>query len=132
MRYLLDTNVVIALLAGQEHVDRRVRACEAQDIVLSAIVAYELHFGARKSARFAYNERRLHGLGFAVLAFTEDDARHAGDVRRRLEVAGTPIGPYDTLIAGQALARDLVVVTRNTREFRRVEGLRVEDWEASS
>lgn len=132
MRYLLDTNAVIALLGKHENVDRRVRDCARDDIVLSAIVAYELHFGARKSARFAENDRLVRGLWFVVLDFSEEDARSAGDVRAKLEAVGRPIGPQDTLIAGQALCRDLTVVTRNTREFRRVEGLRVEDWETSS
>ncbi|TDR94567.1 type II toxin-antitoxin system VapC family toxin [Enterovirga rhinocerotis] len=131
MRYLFDTNAVIALLRGHEQVDRLVRACTPDDIVLSAIVAYELHFGARKSARYAENDRRVRGLGFTVLDFTEEDARWAGDVRAKLEAAGTPIGPHDILIAGQALRRDLIVVTRNIREFQRVEGLAVEDWETS-
>ena len=64
-----------------------------------------------------------------MLEFDEDDARCAGEIRDLLRRAGTPIGPYDTLIAGQALARDLTLVTHNTREFSRVSGLRLEDWE---
>jgi tRNA(fMet)-specific endonuclease VapC len=64
-----------------------------------------------------------------VLEFDGEDARRAGEVRAFLAAKGTPIGPYDVLIAGQALARDMILVTRNTDEFRRVKGLRVEDWE---
>jgi tRNA(fMet)-specific endonuclease VapC len=65
-----------------------------------------------------------------ILDFTTEDARAAAEVRTSLEGRGTPIGSFDTLIAGQALARDLTLVTRNRREFERVDGLRVEDWEA--
>lgn len=131
MRYLLDINAVIALLARRGAMDRRVRACAPEDFGLSAVVAYELHYGASKSRRPAENALRLQGLGFAVLDFTEADARCAGDIRARLEAAGMPIGPYDTLIAAQARARGLVLVTRNLREFRRIDGLLVEDWETS-
>jgi tRNA(fMet)-specific endonuclease VapC len=67
-------------------------------------------------------------LDFKVLGFDANDARHAGQVRASLAAAGTPIGPYDVLIAGQALARNLTLVTSNVREFRRVPGLRVKDW----
>jgi tRNA(fMet)-specific endonuclease VapC len=91
---------------------------------------FELHYGAQKSSRVAANLATLSDIGLAVLNFTEDDARVAAEVRTRLESNGQPIGSYDTLIAGQALARDLTLVTRNTREFERVDGLRLENWEA--
>ena len=64
-----------------------------------------------------------------MIDFTVADARKAGEIRAVLAAAGTPIGPYDVLIAGQALARDVTLVIRNVREFSRVPGLRVEDWE---
>lgn len=64
-----------------------------------------------------------------MLEFDRDDARCAGSIRARLASAGQPIGPYDVLIAGQALARGLILVTRNTREFARVPDLQVENWE---
>ena len=62
---------------------------------------------------------------------TANDARRAGDVRAALRARGTPIGPYDVLIAGQALARGLILVTHNVAEFSRVEGLRVENWQGA-
>jgi tRNA(fMet)-specific endonuclease VapC len=67
-----------------------------------------------------------------VLSFDVEDARHAGAIRAELAAAGTPIGPYDALIAGQARARCLVLVTHNVREFARVPGLQVEDWLAEA
>jgi tRNA(fMet)-specific endonuclease VapC len=78
----------------------------------------------RGSARPA----RVDALRFEVLDFDREDARQAGELRARLAAAGTPIGSYDVLIAGQALARALTL-THNTSEFQRVPGLRIEDWE---
>jgi tRNA(fMet)-specific endonuclease VapC len=72
---------------------------------------------------------RSLGCWLAKRAFSREDAREAGEIRATLAEAGTPIGPYDLLIAGQARARALVVVTHNTREFSRVAGLQTEDWE---
>lgn len=69
-------------------------------------------------------------FGFPIVEFDREDARQAGLVRADLAARGTPIGPYDVLIAGQALARGLTLMTRNTREFSRVPGLQIEDWEA--
>lgn len=71
----------------------------------------------------------MEALQFTFLDFDKDDARRAGAVRAELATAGTLIGPYDLLIAGQALSRNLILITRNTREFSRVSGLQIEDWE---
>lgn len=74
------------------------------------------------------NVVRVDALQFPVLEFDLEDARQAGQVRAHLASKGTPIGPYDVLIAGQAKARELTLVTHNTSEFKRVPGLKVEDW----
>ena len=87
-------------------------------------------FGAYKSRRQAHNLALLDGLLLEVLEFDKEDARQAGEIRAALAAKGTPIGPYDVLIAGQARARDLVLVTHNVGEFSRVDGLRVEDWQS--
>ena len=92
-------------------------------------MAHELYYGAYKSGRPEENLARVEGLAFPVLEFDREDARSAGEVRARLSGAGTPIGPYDVLIAGQALARKLILLTHNRKEFERVPGLRLEDWE---
>ena len=68
-------------------------------------------------------------MQFEALDFDREHARQAGELRPRLAAAGTPIGAYDVLIAGQALARGMTLVTHNTGEFQRVPGLRIEDWE---
>lgn len=77
----------------------------------------------------ARNVNLVDSLPFEVLEFDREDARQAGEIRATLALKGTPIGTYDVLIAGQAKARDLILVTHNTREFKRIRGLRIEDWE---
>jgi tRNA(fMet)-specific endonuclease VapC len=128
--YLLDANVVIALLNDtQSRPARRAREHQPKDVAISAIVAHELYYGAFKSQRKAKNVALIEALQFEVLEFDKEDARQAGEVRALLATQGTPIGPYDVLIAGQAKARNLILVTHNTHEFGRVPGLHIEDWE---
>ena len=100
-----------------------------RDFALSSIVTHELWCGAFKSRRTAENVGRVEALRFPVLEFDREDAKAAGEIRALLAAAGRPIGPYDVLIAGQALARDLTLITRNLGEFARVPGLRVENWQ---
>jgi tRNA(fMet)-specific endonuclease VapC len=129
MRYLLDTNAIISLL--NEHdglVHRRLRTLRPSDVGMSSIVAHELYFGAYKSQRRDQNLATVDSLRFEIVPFDREDARHAGEIRAALSAQGLPIGGYDVLIAGQARARDLTLVTRNVGEFERVEGLRIENW----
>jgi len=128
VRYALDTNIVITLMKGESELLARFRRHRPTDFTIAAIVAHELYFGAYKSEKRAENLARLEELRIPVLEFDLEDARHAGEIRASLKSAGTPIGPHDVLIAGQARARNLVLVTRNHREFQRVPGLGVESW----
>ena len=129
MRYLLDANAVIGLLNDTtSKTAQRARRERPGDVAVSAIVAQELFYGAFKSRRAAQNVALIDALQFVVLEFDKEDARQAGQVRALL-AKGTPIGPYDVLIAGQAVARDMILVTHNTQEFERVRGLRFEDWQ---
>jgi tRNA(fMet)-specific endonuclease VapC len=129
MRYLLDANAIIALLNDTTSpIARRVRRHAPRDFGVSAVVIHELYYGAFKSQRVEQNVARMDALQFSVLEFDEEDARQAGHIRAHLASKGTPIGPYDVLIAGQAMARELTLVTHNTSEFQRVPGLKVEDW----
>jgi tRNA(fMet)-specific endonuclease VapC len=133
MRYLLDANAVIALLNDTASpVARRVRRHVPRDIAVSAVVIHELYYGAFKRQRVEKNVARVNALRFPVLEFDQEDARHAGEIRAHLASKGTPIGPYDVLIAGQARARKLTLVTHNTTEFQRVPGLKVEDWKGAT
>lgn len=130
MTHLLDANAVIAMLNDSDSVvARRARKHKPSDVGISAVVAHELYYGAFKSQRVDRNVALVDALQFEILEFDQEDAREAGAIRALLATQGTPIGPYDVLIAGQAKARGLTLVTRNTREFRRVGGLRVQDWE---
>jgi tRNA(fMet)-specific endonuclease VapC len=129
MRYLLDANAVIDLLNDADsRLAKRVRRESPNDIAISAVVSHELFYGAYKSGRPTQNVRVIDALQFAVLEFDKEDARQAGAIRALLASRGTPIGPYDVLIAGQALARNMILITRNMDEFGRVPGLRAEDW----
>jgi tRNA(fMet)-specific endonuclease VapC len=130
VKFLLDTNAVIALLKGHSGLQAQVRQHQPSDFGLSAIVAHELFFGAYRGTRSTENLARIDALRFEVVAFDAEDARIAGELRAALAAAGTPVGPYDVLIAGQALARGLTLITRNLREFRRITSIHVEDWEA--
>ncbi len=130
MRYLFDANAVIALLRDPSGpLAQRARQYRPTDIGLPAVAVYELYFGAFKSQRRAHNMTVVDSLQFEVVSFDKEDARQAGEIRATLEVLGTSIGPHDVLIAGQACARGLVLVSRNLREFQRVDGLTVENWE---
>ena len=132
MRYLLDTNVVIGLLNGTApQAARGLRQKRPGDVAVSAVVLHELYFGAYRSVRVERNLVVVDALRFVVLDFDRDDARHAGEVRALLAKVRTPIGPYDVLIAGQARARGLILLTGNLAEFTRVPGLRAEHWDAA-
>jgi tRNA(fMet)-specific endonuclease VapC len=131
MRFLLDTNAVISLLGKKsDGLLKRVLECPEGDIGLPTIVCHELYFDAYKSQKVSFNLETLRLLfsDFGVLPFEREDAMAAGEIRALLSAAGTPIGPYDILIAGQAKARGLTLVTNNVGEFGRVVALKLEDW----
>jgi len=131
MTYLLDTNVWVDYL-HQDHpnVTARLHATGPDDIWLSSIVLAELRYGADKSQQRARNHAVLDRLAEEAPLLVFDDAAAAsfGRLRAALERPGKPIGPYDMLIAAQALSRGLVLVTDNVDEFGRIEGLQVENW----
>ncbi len=134
IEYSLDTNACIALINGTSlGVRRRFRRVIAQGSVMciSGVVVHELWYGVGKSARREFNTERVQTFlsgPFEILPYDEADARATGEVRAQLERAGTPVGAYDAMIAGQALRRGLTLVTANTREFGRIEDLMWEDW----
>lgn len=130
MKYLLDTDTCIYLLNGRPgSVTETFRRHRVASICLSSITTSELRWGVAKSA----SERNRAALeaflaSFQIVAYDDEAARAYGDLRAELERRGKPIGPMDLLIAAQAIALDLVLVTNNEREFKRVPGLRVENW----
>ena len=130
LRYLLDTNVLSALIREpQGPIAQRIAAAGEETVCSSVLVAAELRYGAHKSGSVRLAERvDLILSTLEVLPLEVPADRHYGDIRQRLARLGTPIGPNDLLIAAQARSLDLTVVTANEREFARVPGLRVENW----
>ncbi len=129
--YAFDTNAAIALLNGTSpRLAGRLFAQTPGSVALPTIVAHELYWGAFRSRHVERNLENLRALAseLPLLDFDAADARVAGELRATLAARGATIGPYDVLIAGQAKARGLILVTNNVKEFGRVEGLTVEDW----
>jgi tRNA(fMet)-specific endonuclease VapC len=130
----LDTNIVISILNGRDpslrhRLEEQLRA--GTKLGMPVVALFEMRFGIAKSDRREHSERLLErflDIGIDVLPFDAEDAAHAGDIRAHLESKGTPIGPYDCLIAAQARRRGATLVTANGREFERVPGLMVADW----
>ena len=133
---LLDTNVVIAVLNDRPPTVRtklKTVIESGERLTISALVLFKLRHGAERSVHPDRNHARIGDLlagPLEVLPLTSEDAEAAGTIRAYLAGKGTPIGPFDVLIAGQAKARDLPIVTANTREFERVPGLDVRNWGA--
>ncbi len=128
---MLDTNICIELIRGRgAKALRRLRRCRVGEVGISAITLAELEHGVEKSAKPEQNRLALHLFCAPIEVLPFDDAASVayGRVRSRLERAGEVIGPMDLLIAAHALAERAALVTNNEREFRRVEGLRVQNW----
>lgn len=130
MSYLLDTNVCVDVLKGHPQVSARLAAVSPADCAISSVTAYELLTGVRRCSQPERERKKLEKL-FAVIAVIPFDAAAAAEaarVRHELETIGQKIGPYDLLIAGQALGASLSLVTNNTGEFARIQSLRLWDW----
>ena len=133
MRYLLDTNTCIRYLNRRSDAIRlKLPTISARDIVVCSVVRAELAYGAAKSQTPAVSAAKQQAFlrPYATLPFDDAAAQEFGRIRSVLDAAGTPIGPYDMQIAAIALVHGLIVVTHNVREFSRVPGLQIEDWEA--
>lgn len=130
IRYLLDTNILSDLMRNpQGKVANRISSAGEDTVCTSIIVAAELRFGAKKSGFQRLADRVDLILSAMDIQPLEPPAdRHYGEIRQQLTRQGVPIGPNDMLIAAQALALDITVVTANSREFSRVPGLKVENW----
>ena len=128
--FVLDTNTLIYFFKGQGRVADRLLSIQPRDIAIPAISLFELETGLRKSAAPEKRRRQLTALIdlVTVIPFGIREAEAAATVRATLELLGQPIGPYDTLIAGIALAPNATLVTRNQAEFSRIDGLHLVDW----
>jgi tRNA(fMet)-specific endonuclease VapC len=130
-RFMLDTDVCIELLRGRAgRAFQRMRRHPPDQIGISSITLAELQYGAAQSARPAYHAHLLVEFcaPLAIFPFDSLAAETYGPLRADLERKGTPIGPMDNLLAAHALSRNLILITNNKREFRRVAGLSVENW----
>lgn len=131
MRYMLDTNICIYLIKTRsDTLLNRMRGFRTAEIGVSVVTVAELRYGAAKSQQTARNQAALEAflLPLDIANLSMDTTVVYGEIRADLEKQGRPIGPLDTLIAAHALSLDVPLITNNTREFGRVEGLRVEDW----
>ena len=129
--YLLDTNLFIYYMKNSyPNLTEKIFSMNPDDLYVSSLTVFELEYGAEKSNYGAGTREKIMTLlaPFHFLNFTSRDAITSGRIRGMLEKKGTIIGAYDTFIAGQALSRGLVLVTHNTREFKRVPDLAIEDW----
>jgi tRNA(fMet)-specific endonuclease VapC len=130
MRWLLDTSACVEVLRGRPGVTRRLATTPPTEVAVSTVTRYELLVGTFRCRDPNRERRKVEALLDLVheLALTRASAERAAEVRARLEAIGQVIGPYDLLLAGQALAAGLVLVTSNLDEFRRVAGLGCESW----
>lgn len=128
--YLLDTNTVIYFFKGLGNISKNLLNVSPKDVSIPSIVVYELEVGIAKSNDSQKREEQLKRLlsQINIINFTQKEAIDSAKTRADLEKKGTPIGAMDVLIAGCAKANNLILVTRNTKEFERVENLRMVDW----
>lgn len=130
MRFLLDTNILIAMTKQRPGLADRLMGIPADAVLLSSVVVAEIEYGIAKSRRRLHNRRVFDALvsSFRILSFDAAAARLYGPIRAELEKRGRLIGPYDLMIAAHAKAVDAVLVTDNVKEFSRVEGLKTANW----
>ena len=128
--YVLDTNTLIYFFRGQGKVADRMFLEDPADIGIPAIVIFELQAGIAKSSSSLKRIKQLKSLmeAVSILPFSTEEAKASAMIRARQEKKGSPIGPYDLLIAGTAVAKQGILVSHNLKEFKRVEGLKIEDW----
>ncbi|MEB4589465.1 type II toxin-antitoxin system VapC family toxin [Candidatus Thiothrix sp. Deng01] len=132
MNFLLDTNICIYLIKRKPpEVLQRFRQLQPGSVFISSVTTSELYYGAQKSQRVQANLEALNNflLPFRIVDYDESASFLYGELRADLEKRGQSIGPLDMMIAAHALSLDIPLVTNNTREFERVQGLKLENWE---
>lgn len=130
MKYMLDTNICIFIIKKNENVLLHLKNIDFKEICISSITLSELEYGVVKSMHYEKNKKALEDFiyNFSVLPFDNDSAREYGKIRAELEKIGSPIGSMDMLIAAHAKSQKLTLVTNNTKEFMKVDRLKIEDW----
>ena len=130
MKYALDTNTLIYFFKGLGNIKNHLLSVPPSEIALPAIVLFELEFGVARSSSPRKRISQLKDFTDLVniIPFGPAEAKAAAQIRLKLEKKGIPIGPYDVSIAASAKTNNLILVTHNLKEFKRFEGLQVEDW----
>ena len=130
MKYMLDTNTCIFIIKKDENVLSHLKNIDFKEICISSITLSELEYGVAKSMHSEKNQKALDDFvyNFSILPFDSNAAHEYGKIRANLEKIGSPIGGMDMLIAAHAKSQKLILVTNNTKEFIRVNGLNIEDW----
>lgn len=130
LRYMLDTNILIYTIKNKPEVVRQKFEAHDGEMCASSVTAMELLYGAHKSQAVRRNLDAIEGLliRLAILDFDLGAAEHSGQIRAELAASGSPIGPFDVMIAGHARSTGMCLVTNNEREFARVSGLRITNW----
>jgi len=132
MRYLLDTNTCIRYLNGtSEAIRRHIETTHPREVAVCAVVKAELFYGTENSQHPEANREKQQAFldRFVSLPFDDQAAEAYGRIRVQLKKAGTPIGPNDLLIAAIAVSQNCILVSHNTKEFKRITELEIEDWE---
>lgn len=129
--YLLDTNICIYFMNNRyPSLTKKLMSHHPSELLISSITVFELQYGAEKSNWGEKTKQKMAMFlaPFNILPFDSDDACVAARIRVHLQKQGTIIGPYDIQLAGQAVSKNLTIVTHNSGEFSRVPGIRMEDW----
>jgi tRNA(fMet)-specific endonuclease VapC len=131
IKYLLDTNICIFIIKKKPiEVINKLRKLIIEDVGISTITISEMEYGVSKSNRKEENKFSLAEFlaPFEIVHYDDNAAKHYGEIRAELEKQGNIIGGMDLLLAAQALASNAILVTNNTKEFKRINGLKIEDW----
>ncbi|MBI5323707.1 MAG: type II toxin-antitoxin system VapC family toxin [Ignavibacteriae bacterium] len=131
MKYVFDTNICIRILKGDNtNIFNKISTIDIDSIAIPSVVRYELYYGAYKSRNQESTLTKLSQFitSFADIPFDYKSSEICGRIRAELEKKGTPIRPYDLMIASIAISHNLILITNNTREFSRINNLKIEDW----
>jgi tRNA(fMet)-specific endonuclease VapC len=132
VKFLLDTNIISAIVTGKSaRLLERFSRTPRQDLATVTVVWHEVQFGLAANPGIHHKLHTVYETlfdGLVLLPASQEIWLRAAHIRATLKLRGTPIGPYDLLIAAAAIEHNLILVTNNIREFARVDGLRCEDW----
>ena len=130
MKYLLDTDICIYWLKGKSTVRTKVEQVDWSDMAICVITATELYFGAYNSNKIEQNLKTAENFiqSITVLPLSNDTLKKFGQLKAQLRKAGKPVADFDLLIASVEIAKNLILVTNNTRHYQRIIGLNLENW----